>query len=152
MPTKSTCQRLLNSWESSTPGGSSRFASIHILTCIISILQHTPSLCDWGWGTFSGVLMFCSSAAAIVFQGAVLAAVSSHKFNSFYGDPPEELHDFSDDPTSSGRHKDTLTDLHLLPCHLWHTSSHTFPSSRLNCGCFLKFCFVCKALHFLSLI
>lgn len=37
-----------------------------------------------------------------VFQGAVLAAVSSHKFNSYYGDPPEELHDFSDDPTSSG--------------------------------------------------
>lgn len=36
------------------------------------------------------------------FQGAVLAAVSSHKFNSFYGDPPEELNDFSEDPTSSG--------------------------------------------------
>ncbi|PWA13760.1 hypothetical protein CCH79_00017138, partial [Gambusia affinis] len=35
-------------------------------------------------------------------QGAVLAAVSSHKFNSFYGDPPEELNDFSEDPTSSG--------------------------------------------------
>ncbi|XP_022068890.1 peripheral plasma membrane protein CASK-like isoform X13 [Acanthochromis polyacanthus] len=35
-------------------------------------------------------------------KGAVLAAVSSHKFNSYYGDPPEELHDFSDDPTSSG--------------------------------------------------
>ncbi|XP_063355213.1 peripheral plasma membrane protein CASK isoform X6 [Pelmatolapia mariae] len=35
-------------------------------------------------------------------KGAVLAAVSSHKFNSFYGDPPEELQDFSDDPTSSG--------------------------------------------------
>ncbi|XP_047457822.1 peripheral plasma membrane protein CASK isoform X12 [Mugil cephalus] len=35
-------------------------------------------------------------------KGAVLAAVSSHKFNSFYGDPPEELNDFSDDPTSSG--------------------------------------------------
>jgi len=35
-------------------------------------------------------------------QGAVLAAVSSHKFNSFYGDPPEELPDFSEDPTSSG--------------------------------------------------
>ncbi|MEQ2179726.1 hypothetical protein GOODEAATRI_028131, partial [Goodea atripinnis] len=34
--------------------------------------------------------------------GAVLAAVSSHKFNSFYGDPPEELHDFSEDPSSSG--------------------------------------------------
>ncbi|KAF7214930.1 transcript variant X8 [Nothobranchius furzeri] len=34
-------------------------------------------------------------------KGAVLAAVSSHKFNSYYGDPPEELHDFSDDPTSS---------------------------------------------------
>ncbi|XP_035030630.1 peripheral plasma membrane protein CASK isoform X15 [Hippoglossus stenolepis] len=35
-------------------------------------------------------------------KGAVLAAVSSHKFNSFYGDPPEELHDFTSDPTSSG--------------------------------------------------
>ncbi|XP_038131690.1 peripheral plasma membrane protein CASK-like isoform X1 [Cyprinodon tularosa] len=35
-------------------------------------------------------------------KGAVLAAVSSHKFNSFYGDPPEELQDFSEDPTSSG--------------------------------------------------
>ncbi|KAK7154316.1 hypothetical protein R3I94_007611 [Phoxinus phoxinus] len=36
-------------------------------------------------------------------KGAVLAAVSSHKFNSFYGDPPEELPDFSEDPTSSGQ-------------------------------------------------
>ncbi|XP_024864558.1 peripheral plasma membrane protein CASK isoform X10 [Kryptolebias marmoratus] len=35
-------------------------------------------------------------------KGAVLAAVSSHKFNSFYGDPPEELHEFSDEPSSSG--------------------------------------------------
>uniref|UniRef100_A0A3P9Q9N0 Peripheral plasma membrane protein CASK n=1 Tax=Poecilia reticulata TaxID=8081 RepID=A0A3P9Q9N0_POERE len=35
-------------------------------------------------------------------KGAVLAAVSSHKFSSFYGDPPEELNDFSEDPTSSG--------------------------------------------------
>ncbi|KAI4831668.1 hypothetical protein KUCAC02_001200 [Chaenocephalus aceratus] len=35
-------------------------------------------------------------------KGAVLAAVSSHKFNSYYGDPPEELHDYTDDPTSSG--------------------------------------------------
>ncbi|XP_028291005.1 peripheral plasma membrane protein CASK-like isoform X13 [Gouania willdenowi] len=35
-------------------------------------------------------------------KGAVLAAVSSHKFNSFYGDPPEEMQDFSEDPTSSG--------------------------------------------------
>ncbi|XP_061547217.1 peripheral plasma membrane protein CASK isoform X18 [Phycodurus eques] len=35
-------------------------------------------------------------------KGAVLAAVSSHKFNCYYGDPPEELHDFSDEPTSSG--------------------------------------------------
>ncbi|XP_049341116.1 peripheral plasma membrane protein CASK isoform X9 [Astyanax mexicanus] len=35
-------------------------------------------------------------------KGAVLAAVSSHKFNSFYGDPPEELAEFSEDPTSSG--------------------------------------------------
>lgn len=32
----------------------------------------------------------------------MLAAVSSHKFNSFYGDPPEEMPDFSEDPTSSG--------------------------------------------------
>lgn len=45
----------------------------------------------------------------IVFQGAVLAAVSSHKFSSFYGDPPEELNDFSDDPTSSGAHNDSLS-------------------------------------------
>uniref|UniRef100_A0AAR2J896 Peripheral plasma membrane protein CASK n=1 Tax=Pygocentrus nattereri TaxID=42514 RepID=A0AAR2J896_PYGNA len=37
-------------------------------------------------------------------KGAVLAAVSSHKFNSFYGDPPEELADFTEDPTSSGIH------------------------------------------------
>ncbi|XP_053351701.1 peripheral plasma membrane protein CASK isoform X3 [Clarias gariepinus] len=35
-------------------------------------------------------------------KGAVLAAVSSHKFGSFYGDPPEEMADFSEDPTSSG--------------------------------------------------
>ncbi|XP_052349053.1 peripheral plasma membrane protein CASK-like isoform X12 [Oncorhynchus keta] len=35
-------------------------------------------------------------------KGAVLAAVSSHKFNSFYGDPPEEMSDFPEDPTSSG--------------------------------------------------
>uniref|UniRef100_A0A8C9TFY9 Peripheral plasma membrane protein CASK n=1 Tax=Scleropages formosus TaxID=113540 RepID=A0A8C9TFY9_SCLFO len=35
-------------------------------------------------------------------KGAVLAAVSSHKFSSFYGDQPEELPDFSEDPTSSG--------------------------------------------------
>ncbi|XP_041724330.1 peripheral plasma membrane protein CASK isoform X15 [Coregonus clupeaformis] len=35
-------------------------------------------------------------------KGAVLAAVSSHKFNSFYGDPPEEMPDFCEDPTSSG--------------------------------------------------
>ncbi|XP_046700649.1 peripheral plasma membrane protein CASK isoform X11 [Silurus meridionalis] len=35
-------------------------------------------------------------------KGAVLAAVSSHKFGSYYGDPPEELPDFSEDPTSSG--------------------------------------------------
>ncbi|XP_076857485.1 peripheral plasma membrane protein CASK isoform X3 [Brachyhypopomus gauderio] len=35
-------------------------------------------------------------------KGAVLAAVSSHKFNSFYGDPPDELPDFSEDPSSSG--------------------------------------------------
>lgn len=41
-------------------------------------------------------------------QGAVLAAVSSHKFNSFYGDPPEELPDFSEDPTSSGISSDRL--------------------------------------------
>uniref|UniRef100_A0A3P8UL66 Calcium/calmodulin dependent serine protein kinase n=1 Tax=Cynoglossus semilaevis TaxID=244447 RepID=A0A3P8UL66_CYNSE len=35
-------------------------------------------------------------------KGAVLAAVSSHKFNAYYGDPPEEVHDFSGEPTSSG--------------------------------------------------
>lgn len=50
---------------------------------------HYPSLCNW-------------DCVGIFIQGAVLAAVSSHKFNSFYGDPPEELPDFSEDPTSSG--------------------------------------------------
>ncbi|XP_034533249.1 peripheral plasma membrane protein CASK-like isoform X7 [Notolabrus celidotus] len=50
-------------------------------------------------------------------KGAVLAAVSSHKFNSYYGDPPEELHDFSDDPTSSGAVSqvlDSLEEIHAL--------------------------------------
>ncbi|XP_072253485.1 peripheral plasma membrane protein CASK isoform X9 [Leuresthes tenuis] len=50
-------------------------------------------------------------------KGAVLAAVSSHKFNSFYGDPPEELHDFTDDPTSSGAVSqvlDSLEEIHAL--------------------------------------
>lgn len=50
-------------------------------------------------------------------KGAVLAAVSSHKFNSFYGDPPEEMHDFSDDPTSSGAVSqvlDSLEEIHAL--------------------------------------
>ncbi|XP_046700642.1 peripheral plasma membrane protein CASK isoform X5 [Silurus meridionalis] len=41
-------------------------------------------------------------------KGAVLAAVSSHKFGSYYGDPPEELPDFSEDPTSSGLPKGLL--------------------------------------------
>ncbi|XP_061659035.1 peripheral plasma membrane protein CASK isoform X3 [Syngnathoides biaculeatus] len=50
-------------------------------------------------------------------KGAVLAAVSSHKFNSYYGDPPEELHDFSDDPTASGAVSqvlDSLEEIHAL--------------------------------------
>ncbi|XP_074551810.1 peripheral plasma membrane protein CASK isoform X16 [Halichoeres trimaculatus] len=50
-------------------------------------------------------------------KGAVLAAVSSHKFNSFYGDPPEEIHDFSEDPTSSGAVSqvlDSLEEIHAL--------------------------------------
>uniref|UniRef100_A0A8C0J1P8 Peripheral plasma membrane protein CASK n=1 Tax=Chelonoidis abingdonii TaxID=106734 RepID=A0A8C0J1P8_CHEAB len=55
-------------------------------------------------------------------KGAVLAAVSSHKFNSFYGDPPEELPDFSEDPTSSGNFieravsqvLDSLEEIHAL--------------------------------------
>ncbi|XP_078795665.1 peripheral plasma membrane protein CASK isoform X32 [Oryzias latipes] len=50
-------------------------------------------------------------------KGAVLAAVSSHKFNSFYGDPPEELHDFSEDPSSSGAVSqvlDSLEEIHAL--------------------------------------
>uniref|UniRef100_A0A3Q3N8Z8 Peripheral plasma membrane protein CASK n=1 Tax=Mastacembelus armatus TaxID=205130 RepID=A0A3Q3N8Z8_9TELE len=50
-------------------------------------------------------------------KGAVLAAVSSHKFNSYYGDPPEELHDFTDDPTSSGAVSqvlDSLEEIHAL--------------------------------------
>lgn len=51
-------------------------------------------------------------------QGAVLAAVSSHKFNAYYGDPPEEVHDFSGEPTSSGapqRHTQTHTDKDTQP-------------------------------------
>ncbi|XP_007899839.1 peripheral plasma membrane protein CASK isoform X2 [Callorhinchus milii] len=50
-------------------------------------------------------------------KGAVLAAVSSHKFNSFYGDPPEDLPDFSEDPTSSGAVSqvlDSLEEIHAL--------------------------------------
>ncbi|XP_061648143.1 peripheral plasma membrane protein CASK isoform X3 [Phyllopteryx taeniolatus] len=50
-------------------------------------------------------------------KGAVLAAVSSHKFNCYYGDPPEELHDFSDEPTSSGAVSqvlDSLEEIHAL--------------------------------------
>ncbi|XP_056289983.1 peripheral plasma membrane protein CASK isoform X18 [Pseudoliparis swirei] len=50
-------------------------------------------------------------------KGAVLAAVSSHKFNYFYGDPPEELRDFSEDPTSSGAVSqvlDSLEEIHAL--------------------------------------
>ncbi|XP_026874230.1 calcium/calmodulin-dependent serine protein kinase b isoform X9 [Electrophorus electricus] len=50
-------------------------------------------------------------------KGAVLAAVSSHKFNSFYGDPPEEIHDFTEDPTSSGAVSqvlDSLEEIHAL--------------------------------------
>uniref|UniRef100_A0A8B9RGW8 Calcium/calmodulin-dependent serine protein kinase a n=1 Tax=Astyanax mexicanus TaxID=7994 RepID=A0A8B9RGW8_ASTMX len=50
-------------------------------------------------------------------KGAVLAAVSSHKFNSFYGDPPEELAEFSEDPTSSGAVSqvlDSLEEIHAL--------------------------------------
>ncbi|XP_029788360.1 peripheral plasma membrane protein CASK-like isoform X3 [Suricata suricatta] len=50
-------------------------------------------------------------------KGAVLAAVSSHKFNSFYGDPREELPDFSEDPTSSGAVSqvlDSLEEIHAL--------------------------------------
>uniref|UniRef100_A0A2K6JM39 Calcium/calmodulin dependent serine protein kinase n=1 Tax=Rhinopithecus bieti TaxID=61621 RepID=A0A2K6JM39_RHIBE len=55
--------------------------------------------------------------------GAVLAAVSSHKFNSFYGDPPEELPDFSEDPTSSGNWI-----IHLFTC-----VSHLVFTSILSC-------------------
>uniref|UniRef100_A0A4W5PU01 Peripheral plasma membrane protein CASK n=1 Tax=Hucho hucho TaxID=62062 RepID=A0A4W5PU01_9TELE len=50
-------------------------------------------------------------------KGAVLAAVSSHKFSSFYGDPPEEMPDFSEDPTSSGAVSqvlDSLEEIHAL--------------------------------------
>ncbi|XP_041724336.1 peripheral plasma membrane protein CASK isoform X16 [Coregonus clupeaformis] len=50
-------------------------------------------------------------------KGAVLAAVSSHKFNSFYGDPPEEMPDFCEDPTSSGAVSqvlDSLEEIHAL--------------------------------------
>ncbi|XP_062313205.1 peripheral plasma membrane protein CASK isoform X6 [Osmerus eperlanus] len=50
-------------------------------------------------------------------KGAVLAAVSSHKFNCFYGDPPEDLPDFSEDSTSSGAVSqvlDSLEEIHAL--------------------------------------
>ncbi|XP_061678674.1 peripheral plasma membrane protein CASK isoform X2 [Syngnathoides biaculeatus] len=50
-------------------------------------------------------------------KGAVLAAVSSHKFNCYYGDPPEELQDFPDEPTSSGAVSqvlDSLEEIHAL--------------------------------------
>ncbi|XP_062861564.1 peripheral plasma membrane protein CASK isoform X2 [Trichomycterus rosablanca] len=50
-------------------------------------------------------------------KGAVLAAVSSHKFSSFYGDPPEDLADFSEDSTSSGAVSqvlDSLEEIHAL--------------------------------------
>ncbi|KAB0372226.1 hypothetical protein FD755_016018, partial [Muntiacus reevesi] len=68
----------------------------------------------WGCGVIlfillSGCLPFYGTKERLFegiikgkYKGAVLAAVSSHKFNSFYGDPPEELPDFSEDPTSSG--------------------------------------------------
>ncbi|KAL0587747.1 Peripheral plasma membrane protein CASK, partial [Plecturocebus cupreus] len=62
--------------------------------------------------------MYPSAIVPIRFHdGAVLAAVSSHKFNSFYGDPPEELPDFSEDPTSSGAVSqvlDSLEEIHAL--------------------------------------
>lgn len=54
----------------------------------------------WKW--FFVLLCVIETVWVFFIQGAVLAAVSSHKFNSFYGDPPEELPDFSEDPTSSG--------------------------------------------------
>uniref|UniRef100_A0A8C0XRU3 Peripheral plasma membrane protein CASK n=1 Tax=Castor canadensis TaxID=51338 RepID=A0A8C0XRU3_CASCN len=45
------------------------------------------------------------------------SGASCHKFNSFYGDPPEELPDFSEDPTSSGAVSqvlDSLEEIHAL--------------------------------------
>ena len=54
------------------------------------------------WDSVETLCNVCVISTSVS-QGAVLAAVSSHKFNSYYGDPPEELHDFSDDPTSSGK-------------------------------------------------
>lgn len=115
--TRSTCLRRSSSWGSSMQGGSWRLAE--------SLLawNHRPLVDSEsrGNGTSSAV-HFCRAVLkswsdvylchpphhilvmtmVFVLQGAVLAAVSSHKFNSYYGDPPEELHDFSDDPTSSG--------------------------------------------------
>lgn len=48
----------------------------------------------------------------------MLAAVSSHKFNSFYGDPPEEMPDFSEDPTSSGKRTSREFPVFFIFC-LW---------------------------------
>lgn len=81
-------------------------------------------------------------AAVVVCQGAVLAAVSSHKFNSFYGDPPQELHDFSDDSTSSGTHKDT----HRLTFASLSSLAHFL--SQISFLCFV----LCKTLYKLLLL
>lgn len=74
-----------------------------LLTPTVQGILGAPILSDW-----ECLEVLCFSAAGnlnllFFIQGAVLAAVSSHKFNSFYGDPPEELPDFSEDPTSSGK-------------------------------------------------
>lgn len=74
-------------------------------------LNSTRCWCDTGSAKLpvDFILNYINCKTEFIFswscvQGAVLAAVSSHKFSSFYGDPPEELPDFSEDPTSSGTH------------------------------------------------
>lgn len=43
----------------------------------------------------------CLYASLVVFQGAIMAAVSSSKWNTFYNDPPDMA---EDDITSAGKY------------------------------------------------
>uniref|UniRef100_A0A671TBB3 Peripheral plasma membrane protein CASK n=1 Tax=Sinocyclocheilus anshuiensis TaxID=1608454 RepID=A0A671TBB3_9TELE len=67
----------------------------------------------------------------------MLAAVSSHKFNSFYGDPPEELPDFSEDPTSSGT---TTTSRDQMPPTL-----SSWRDTFIHCSLFIHCIFQCMS-------